>query len=88
MARQIACVHKAAQCDIVYTPFLNLKKEDRMEVGQVGSFECRNRYTEINALGPGWLQGGVFPNLDQACGQGLTLMPAKHFQKVVRRLAA
>ncbi|CAE7677738.1 ccdc25 [Symbiodinium sp. KB8] len=27
---------KAAQCDIVYTPFLNLKKEDRMEVGQVG----------------------------------------------------
>ncbi|CAE7469634.1 Ccdc25 [Symbiodinium natans] len=27
---------KAAQCDIVYTPFLNLKKEDHMEVGQVG----------------------------------------------------
>ena len=27
--------HEAAQCDIVYTPFLNLKKEDHMEVGQV-----------------------------------------------------
>jgi len=27
---------KAAACDIVYTPFLNLKKEERMDVGQVG----------------------------------------------------
>ena len=43
MTIKIACVRKAAQCDIVYTPFLNLKKEDRMEVGQVGSFECRNK---------------------------------------------
>ena len=29
---------EAAQCDIVYTPFLNLKKEDHMEVGQVQNF--------------------------------------------------
>eukprot|EP00928_Gymnodinium_smaydae_P061790 TRINITY_DN45791_c0_g1_i1.p1 TRINITY_DN45791_c0_g1~~TRINITY_DN45791_c0_g1_i1.p1 ORF type:complete len:233 (+),score=88.34 TRINITY_DN45791_c0_g1_i1:68-766(+) len=27
---------KASSCDIVYTPFLNLKKEDRMDAGQVG----------------------------------------------------
>merc|ERR1719321_366886 len=27
---------KASSVDIVYTPFLNLKKEDRMDVGQVG----------------------------------------------------
>lgn len=27
---------KLAQCDIVYTPFLNLKKEERMDTGQVG----------------------------------------------------
>merc|ERR1712118_145929 len=27
---------KAASVDIVYTPFLNLKKEERMDVGQVG----------------------------------------------------
>lgn len=27
---------KLAECDIVYTPFLNLKKEDRMDTGQVG----------------------------------------------------
>eukprot|EP00931_Biecheleriopsis_adriatica_P063697 TRINITY_DN38623_c0_g1_i1.p1 TRINITY_DN38623_c0_g1~~TRINITY_DN38623_c0_g1_i1.p1 ORF type:complete len:233 (+),score=71.96 TRINITY_DN38623_c0_g1_i1:78-776(+) len=27
---------KAADVDIVYTPFLNLKKEERMDVGQVG----------------------------------------------------
>merc|ERR1712203_691110 len=27
---------KAAACDIVYTPFLNLKKEERMDTGQVG----------------------------------------------------
>merc|ERR1712224_1041343 len=27
---------KLAECDIVYTPALNLKKEDRMDVGQVG----------------------------------------------------
>mmetsp|Transcript_88046 Transcript_88046/g.174721 ORF Transcript_88046/g.174721 Transcript_88046/m.174721 type:complete len:233 (+) Transcript_88046:97-795(+) len=27
---------KAAECDIVYTPFLNLKKEERMDTGQVG----------------------------------------------------
>eukprot|EP00930_Biecheleria_cincta_P016378 TRINITY_DN13345_c0_g1_i1.p1 TRINITY_DN13345_c0_g1~~TRINITY_DN13345_c0_g1_i1.p1 ORF type:complete len:249 (+),score=72.71 TRINITY_DN13345_c0_g1_i1:53-748(+) len=25
-----------ATCDVVYTPFLNLKKEERMDVGQVG----------------------------------------------------
>lgn len=27
---------KLAECDIVYTPFLNLKKEERMDAGQVG----------------------------------------------------
>mmetsp|Transcript_72885 Transcript_72885/g.206145 ORF Transcript_72885/g.206145 Transcript_72885/m.206145 type:complete len:232 (+) Transcript_72885:106-801(+) len=27
---------KAAECDVVYTPFLNLKKEERMDTGQVG----------------------------------------------------
>eukprot|EP00971_Amphidinium_carterae_P259024 5140551-Amphidinium_carterae.1 len=27
--------------DVVYTPYLNLKKEERMEVGQVGFKECR-----------------------------------------------
>merc|ERR1712190_511209 len=27
---------KASECDIVYTPFLNLKKEERMDTGQVG----------------------------------------------------
>merc|ERR1712046_236207 len=27
---------KLAQCDIVYTPYLNLKKEERMDTGQVG----------------------------------------------------
>lgn len=27
---------KLAKCDIVYTPFLNLKKEERMDTGQVG----------------------------------------------------
>merc|ERR1712217_880685 len=27
---------KAAQVDVVYTPFLNLKKEERMDTGQVG----------------------------------------------------
>merc|ERR1712060_175858 len=27
---------KLAEVDIVYTPFLNLKKEDRMDTGQVG----------------------------------------------------
>merc|ERR1712151_603277 len=27
---------KAAACDNVYTPFLNLKKEERMDTGQVG----------------------------------------------------
>merc|ERR1719310_22869 len=27
---------KEPSCDIVYTPWLNLKKEDRMDVGQVG----------------------------------------------------
>jgi hypothetical protein len=27
---------KLSQCDIVYTPALNLKKEDRMDAGQVG----------------------------------------------------
>merc|ERR1719163_2321110 len=27
---------KASSVDIVYTPFLNLKKEERMDVGQVG----------------------------------------------------
>merc|ERR1711924_71979 len=27
---------KASSCDIVYTPFLNLKKEERMDTGQVG----------------------------------------------------
>merc|ERR1712008_273468 len=27
---------KAAEVDIVYTPFLNLKKEERMDTGQVG----------------------------------------------------
>merc|ERR1712048_958645 len=27
---------KAAAVDVVYTPFLNLKKEERMDVGQVG----------------------------------------------------
>merc|ERR1712232_138012 len=27
---------KAAQVDIVYTPYLNLKKEERMDTGQVG----------------------------------------------------
>ncbi|CAE8624974.1 unnamed protein product, partial [Polarella glacialis] len=27
---------KATECDVVYTPYLNLKKEERMDVGQVG----------------------------------------------------
>merc|ERR1712127_175841 len=27
---------KASQVDVVYTPFLNLKKEERMDTGQVG----------------------------------------------------
>merc|ERR1712113_154779 len=27
---------KAAEVDVVYTPFLNLKKEERMDTGQVG----------------------------------------------------
>merc|ERR1712151_72510 len=27
---------KASEADIVYTPFLNLKKEERMDTGQVG----------------------------------------------------
>merc|ERR1719491_744939 len=27
---------KLAECDIVYTPYLNLKKEERMDTGQVG----------------------------------------------------
>merc|ERR1740130_442812 len=27
---------KLSQADIVYTPFLNLKKEERMDAGQVG----------------------------------------------------
>merc|ERR1712151_97497 len=27
---------KLGECDIVYTPFLNLKKEERMDTGQVG----------------------------------------------------
>eukprot|EP00933_Yihiella_yeosuensis_P054389 TRINITY_DN52813_c0_g1_i1.p1 TRINITY_DN52813_c0_g1~~TRINITY_DN52813_c0_g1_i1.p1 ORF type:complete len:233 (-),score=66.48 TRINITY_DN52813_c0_g1_i1:107-805(-) len=27
---------KLSECDVVYTPFLNLKKEERMDVGQVG----------------------------------------------------
>ena len=35
--RILVAAVEAAQCDIVYTPFLNLKKEDHMEVGQAGS---------------------------------------------------
>merc|ERR1712203_998843 len=34
---------KASECDIVYTPFLNLKKEERMDTGQVGFKDERFR---------------------------------------------
>lgn len=39
---------KLAQCDIVYTPFLNLKKEDRMDTGQVGFKEENFRKLKRN----------------------------------------
>lgn len=68
---------EAAQCDIVYTPFLNLKKEDHMEVGQVQNFGIcwemgtGTDWSERSDLGSGgWLQRGIIPNLDEERGQG------------------